>query len=88
MNPKWVDFEITQDGFIRFLQKVSDFICYVCKSKINENPITYSGLYFHVNHLEVYKKLVGIYGLSLSGLRIFIGGHGCKFLLHRYSWTF
>ncbi|MGB7632772.1 MAG: ATPase domain-containing protein [Nitrososphaeraceae archaeon] len=68
LTPKWVDFEITQDGFIRFLQKGSDFICYVCKSKINENPITYSGLYFHVNHLEVYKKLVGIYGLSLSEL--------------------
>jgi KaiC/GvpD/RAD55 family RecA-like ATPase len=68
LTPKWVDFEITQDGFIRFLQKGSEFICYVCKSKINENPITYSGLYFHVNHLEVYKKLVGIYGLSLSEL--------------------
>lgn len=68
LTPKWVDFEITQEGSIRFLQKGSDFICYVCKSKINENPISYSGLYFHVNHLEVYKKLVGIYGLSLSEL--------------------
>src|SRR5919106_1898871 len=68
LTPKWVDFEITQEGWVRFLQKGSDFICYVCKSKINENPISYSGLYFHVNHLEVYKKLVGIYGLSLSEL--------------------
>ena len=66
--PKWVDFEITQEGRVRFLQKGSDFICYVCKSKISENPISYSGLYFHVNHLEVYKKLVGIYGLSMSEL--------------------
>jgi len=68
LTPKWVDFEITKEGLIRFLQKGSDFICYVCKSKIKENPISYSGLYFHVNHLEVYKKLVGIYGLSLSEL--------------------
>ena len=68
LTPKWVDFEVTQEGLIRFLQKSSDFICYVCKSKINENPISYSGLYFHVKHLEVYKKLVGIYGLSLSEL--------------------
>lgn len=67
-TPKWVDFEITHDGLIRFLQKGSDFICYVCKSKITENPVSYSGLYFHVNHLEVYKRLVGIYGLSLSEL--------------------
>ena len=68
VTPKWVDFEISQQGLIRILKKGSDFICYVCKSKINENPISYSGLYFHVNHLEVYKKLVGIYGLSLSEL--------------------
>ncbi|HZD36681.1 MAG TPA: ATPase domain-containing protein [Nitrososphaeraceae archaeon] len=67
-TPKWVDFEIAHDGSIRFLQKGSDFICYVCKSKISENPVPYSGLYFHVNHLEVYKRLVGIYGLSLSEL--------------------
>jgi KaiC/GvpD/RAD55 family RecA-like ATPase len=68
LTPKWVDFEITHEGWVRFLKKGSDFICYVCKSKINENPISYSGLYFHINHLEVYKKLVGIYGLSLSEL--------------------
>jgi KaiC/GvpD/RAD55 family RecA-like ATPase len=68
LTPKWVDFEITQEGSIKFLQKSSGFICYVCKSKISENPISYSGLYFHLNHLEVYKKLVGIYGLSLSEL--------------------
>lgn len=68
LTPKWVDFEVTHEGLIRFLQKSYDFICYVCKSKISENPISYSGLYFHVNHLEVYKKLVGIYGLSLSEL--------------------
>jgi KaiC/GvpD/RAD55 family RecA-like ATPase len=68
LTPKWVDFEITEEGLVRFLKKGSDFICYVCKSKISENPISYSGLYFHVAHLEVYKKLVGIYGLSLSEL--------------------
>jgi KaiC/GvpD/RAD55 family RecA-like ATPase len=68
LTPKWVDFEITQEGSVRFLQKSSGFVCYVCKSKISENPISYSGLYFHLNHLEVYKKLVGIYGLSLSEL--------------------
>ena len=68
LTPKWVNFEITQEGYIRFLQTGTDFICYVCKTKINESPISYSGLYFHINHLEVYKKLVGIYGLSLSEL--------------------
>jgi archaellum biogenesis ATPase FlaH/class 3 adenylate cyclase len=68
LTPKWIDYELNQDGRIKFLQKDSDFVCYVCKSLIRENPISYSGLYFHTNHLEVYKKLVGIYGLSLSEL--------------------
>jgi archaellum biogenesis ATPase FlaH len=66
LTPKWIDFEVTPEGSVKFLQKESDFVCYVCKSIIRENPISYSGLYFHNNHLEVYKKLVGIYGLSLS----------------------
>jgi KaiC/GvpD/RAD55 family RecA-like ATPase len=68
LTPKWIDYEITQDGNVKFLQRDSDFVCYVCKSLIHENPISYSGLYFHINHLEVYKKLVGIYGLNLSEL--------------------
>lgn len=68
VNSKWVDFELHEDGTIKFLKKDSEFTCYVCKSVIHENPISYSGLYFHVNHLEVYKRLVGIYGLNLSEL--------------------
>jgi KaiC/GvpD/RAD55 family RecA-like ATPase len=68
LNPKWIDFELASDGTVKFLQKESDFVCYVCKTIINENPALYSGLYFHVDHLEVYKKLVGIYGLSMSEL--------------------
>jgi archaellum biogenesis ATPase FlaH len=68
LTPKWIDYEVTPDGSVKFLQRDSDFVCYVCKSLIRENPITYSGLYFHINHLEVYKKLVGIYGLNLSEL--------------------
>ena len=68
LTPKWVDFELEEDGTIKFLKKESEFTCYVCKSIIHENPISYSGLYFHVKHLEVYKRLVGIYGLNLSEL--------------------
>jgi archaellum biogenesis ATPase FlaH len=68
LTPKWVDFELEEDGTIKFLKKESEFTCYVCKSVIHENPISYSGLYFHINHLEVYKRLVGIYGLNLSEL--------------------
>ena len=68
INPKLVDFELEEDGTIKFLKKDSEFTCYVCKSVIHENPISYSGLYFHLNHLEVYKRLVGIYGLNLSEL--------------------
>jgi archaellum biogenesis ATPase FlaH len=69
LTPKWVDFEIKHDdGRITFLRKESEFKCYVCKSIINEKPVEYSGLYFHSNHLEVYKRLVGIYGLNLSEL--------------------
>jgi len=68
ITPRWVDFELEEDGTIKVLKKGSEFTCYVCKSVIHENPISYSGLYFHVNHLEVYKRLVGIYGLNLSEL--------------------
>jgi hypothetical protein len=68
LTPKWIDFELEEDGTIKFLKKESEFTCYVCKSIIHENPISYSGLYFHVKHLEVYKRLVGIYGLNLSEL--------------------
>ncbi|MFY9967220.1 MAG: adenylate/guanylate cyclase domain-containing protein [Nitrososphaeraceae archaeon] len=68
LTPKWVDFELEEHGTIKFLKKETEFTCYVCKSVIHENPVSYSGLYFHVNHLEVYKRLVGIYGLNLSEL--------------------
>ena len=58
--PSWIKFELDKDSLI--FPNSSSYICSVCKASINNNPVFYLDMAFHENHLELYKKLIGIYG--------------------------
>lgn len=54
-------FKIDNNYSLIFENPVS-LICSVCKEVIQKNPSFHLDMAFHQNHLELYKKLMGIYG--------------------------
>ncbi|MGZ5491879.1 MAG: RAD55 family ATPase, partial [Nitrososphaeraceae archaeon] len=59
--PSWVKFELDKNSLLSFPNS-SSLICSVCKASIKTEPVFYLDMAFHENHLELYKKLIGIYG--------------------------
>jgi archaellum biogenesis ATPase FlaH len=59
--PSWVKFELDKNSLLSFPNS-SSLICSVCKAPIKTEPVFYLDMAFHENHLELYKKLIGIYG--------------------------
>jgi archaellum biogenesis ATPase FlaH len=57
----WIKFELGKNSLLSFANS-SSLICSVCKTSIKTEPVFYLDMAFHENHLEVYKKLIGIYG--------------------------
>jgi len=62
-HPSWIKFELDKNSLLSFPNS-SALICSVCKTSIKTKPIFYLDMAFHENHLELYKKLTGIYGNS------------------------
>ena len=50
------------DNYSLIFENPVSLICSVCKEVIQKNPSFYLDMAFHQNHLELYKKLMGIYG--------------------------
>jgi archaellum biogenesis ATPase FlaH len=59
--PSWTKFELDKNSLLSF-PNASSLICSVCKASIKTEPVFYLDMAFHENHLELYKKLIGIYG--------------------------
>jgi archaellum biogenesis ATPase FlaH len=59
----WIKFELDNNSSLSFPNS-SSFICSVCKASIKTQPVFYRDMAFHDNHLDLYKKLIGIYGNS------------------------
>jgi archaellum biogenesis ATPase FlaH len=59
----WIKFELDKNSSLSFPNS-SSFICSVCKASIKTQPVFYRDMAFHDNHLDLYKKLIGIYGNS------------------------
>ena len=59
--PSWIKFELDKNSLLSFPNS-SSLICSVCKASIKTEPVYYLDMAFHENHLELYKKLIGIYG--------------------------
>ncbi len=59
----WIKFELDKNSLLSFPNS-SALICSVCKASIKTKPVFYLDMAFHENHLELYKKLIGIYGNS------------------------
>jgi archaellum biogenesis ATPase FlaH len=59
----WIKFELDKNSLLSFPNS-SSLICSVCKASIKTKPVFYLDMAFHENHLELYKKLIGIYGNS------------------------
>jgi archaellum biogenesis ATPase FlaH len=59
----WIKFELDKNSLLSFPNS-SSFICSVCKASIKTQPVFYRDMAFHDNHLDLYKKLIGIYGNS------------------------
>jgi archaellum biogenesis ATPase FlaH len=57
----WIKFELDKNSLLSFPHSLS-LICSVCKASIKTKPVFYLDMAFHENHLELYKKLIGIYG--------------------------
>lgn len=62
-HPSWIKFELDKNSLLSF-PNTSDLICSVCKASIKTKPVFYLDMAFHENHLDLYKKLIGIYGNS------------------------
>jgi archaellum biogenesis ATPase FlaH len=62
-HPSWVKFELDKNSILSFPNSSAP-ICSVCKASIKTKPIFYLDMAFHENHLELYKKLIGVYGNS------------------------
>ena len=60
-HPSWIKFELDKNSLLSFPNS-SSLICSVCKASIKTKPVFYLDMAFHENHLELYKKLIGIYG--------------------------
>jgi archaellum biogenesis ATPase FlaH len=56
----WIKFELDKDSLS--FPSSSSLICSVCKASIKTEPVFYLDMAFHEHHLELYKKLIGIYG--------------------------
>lgn len=61
-QPKWIKFELDKNTSLLTFPNTSSFICSVCKASIKTKPVFYLDMAFHEKHLELYKKLTGIYG--------------------------
>ncbi len=62
-HSSWIKFELDKNSLLSFPNS-SALICSVCKASIKTKPVFYLDMAFHDNHLELYKKLIGIYGNS------------------------
>ncbi|HEX2408694.1 MAG TPA: ATPase domain-containing protein [Nitrososphaeraceae archaeon] len=62
-HSSWIKFELDKNSLLSFPNS-SALICSVCKASIKNQPVFYLDMAFHDNHLELYKKLIGIYGNS------------------------
>ena len=58
----WIKFELDKNTSLLTFPNSSTFICSVCKASIKNKPVFYLDMAFHENHLDLYKKLTGIYG--------------------------
>lgn len=58
----WIKFELDKNTSLLTFPNSSSFICSVCKASIKNKPVFYLDMAFHENHLDLYKKLTGIYG--------------------------
>jgi len=56
----WIKFELDKNSLS--FPNSSSLICSVCKASIKTEPVFYLDMAFHEHHLELYKKLIGIYG--------------------------
>ena len=56
-----IKFELDKDSILSFQNSLSH-ICSVCKVPIKTKPVFYLDMAFHESHLDLYKKLIGIYG--------------------------
>ena len=56
----WIKFELDKNSLS--FPSSSSLICSVCKASIKTEPVFYLDMAFHEHHLELYKKLIGIYG--------------------------
>lgn len=65
--PAWITFKIDHNGKITFgSDQLSAFTCVLCKAPILDTPVIYSELTFHSHHIDLYKKLLGVYGSNIS----------------------
>ena len=65
--PAWIIFKIDHNGKITFgSDQLSEFTCVLCKAPILDTPVIYSELTFHSHHVDLYKKLLGVYGSNIS----------------------
>ena len=66
-TPAWIIFKIDHNGRITFgSDQLSEFSCVLCKAPILDTPVIYSELTFHSHHVDLYKKLLGVYGSNIS----------------------
>jgi archaellum biogenesis ATPase FlaH/class 3 adenylate cyclase len=66
-TPTWIIFKIDHNGRITFgNDPLSELTCVLCKAPILDTPVFYSELTFHSHHVDLYKKLLGVYGSNIS----------------------
>ena len=66
-TPAWIIFKIDHNGRITFgSDQLSELTCVLCKAPILDTPVIYSELTFHSHHVDLYKKLLGVYGSNIS----------------------
>lgn len=60
---KWQYISYDGTDAVNLVKQVSLY-CNLCDLQIFDNPRFYNELVFHAEHLDVYKKLTGAYGVS------------------------
>ena len=66
-TPAWISFKIDHNGRITFgSDQLSELTCVLCKAPILDTPVFYSELTFHSHHVDLYKKLLGVYGSNIA----------------------
>jgi KaiC/GvpD/RAD55 family RecA-like ATPase/class 3 adenylate cyclase len=66
-TPAWIIFKIDHNGRITFgSDQLSELTCVLCKAPILDTPVFYSELTFHSHHVDLYKKLLGVYGSNIA----------------------